>query len=225
MKLKKVDPKLLMGLILTILGGYLDIYTFICRGNVFANVQTGNVVFLSMNMIEGDYSKALSYLWPIIAFILGAFASVLLKELLNTDILRYKRDIILLEAVILALAGLLPAEQNNFANMLISFACSVQVEIFGDYGGNKFFTIMSTGNLYNAAKWSCSYILKPHIKELKAASLRYILFVACFAAGGSLGTVFSMIWGRYAVLFTPIILTAVLLISGASFGIGRARAE
>jgi len=35
-----------LGALLAVVGGFLDVYTFISRDGVFANAQTGNVVLL-----------------------------------------------------------------------------------------------------------------------------------------------------------------------------------
>ena len=34
-------------------GGFQDAYTYFCRGEVFANAQTGNIVFLSTALFGG----------------------------------------------------------------------------------------------------------------------------------------------------------------------------
>ena len=42
-----------VGVMLAIVGGYLDAYTYISRDHVFANAQTGNMVLLAINIKEG----------------------------------------------------------------------------------------------------------------------------------------------------------------------------
>ena len=44
LRLEKASESYLVGVLLAIAGGYLDVYTYICRGGVFANAQTGNIV-------------------------------------------------------------------------------------------------------------------------------------------------------------------------------------
>ena len=56
-------------------GGFQDAYTYICRGQVFANAQTGNIVLLSAALLRGEWSVCLKYLIPITAFILGTMAA------------------------------------------------------------------------------------------------------------------------------------------------------
>ena len=44
-----------VGILLALTGGFLDAYTYISRGNVFANAQTGNMVMLGINFMEGNF--------------------------------------------------------------------------------------------------------------------------------------------------------------------------
>lgn len=46
-----------IGAILAAVGGFLDAYTYLARGQVFANAQTGNIVLLGVHLSEGDFKK------------------------------------------------------------------------------------------------------------------------------------------------------------------------
>ena len=48
----------------TLSGGFQDAYTYICRGQVFANAQTGNIVLLSAALLRGDWVVCLKYVIP-----------------------------------------------------------------------------------------------------------------------------------------------------------------
>lgn len=56
-------------------GGYQDAYTYCCRGKVFANAQTGNIVLMSVNLFDGDLQKAVRYVIPLLAFLAGIIAA------------------------------------------------------------------------------------------------------------------------------------------------------
>lgn len=43
-----------LGILLAIVGGFLDAYTFIERGGVFANAQTGNIVLFGVEASRGN---------------------------------------------------------------------------------------------------------------------------------------------------------------------------
>ena len=68
---KHKSDTLLLGALLSLSGGFQDAYTYVLRGNVFANAQTGNVVFMSQRLMTGDFRGALRYFLPLVAFASG----------------------------------------------------------------------------------------------------------------------------------------------------------
>ena len=50
----QMSETILIGSLLALAGGFLDAYTYICRGGVFANAQTGNIVLFSMHLCQMD---------------------------------------------------------------------------------------------------------------------------------------------------------------------------
>ena len=67
-----------VGIIMSLLAGYLEAYTYSLRGNVFCNGQTSNIALMMINFFRGNTAKALYYPIPILAFFFGTvFASFL----------------------------------------------------------------------------------------------------------------------------------------------------
>ena len=60
---------------LTLSGGFQDAYTYMGRGKVFANAQTGNIVLMATNFCEGDFAKALRYPLPPVSILPRASAT------------------------------------------------------------------------------------------------------------------------------------------------------
>ena len=50
----QMSESLLLGAMLAMAGGFFDAYTYLCRGKVFANAQTGNIVLFGANIAEGN---------------------------------------------------------------------------------------------------------------------------------------------------------------------------
>lgn len=50
---------------LSISGGLQDAYTYVFRGKVFANAQTGNIVLLSQNICERNWLQSAHYFVPV----------------------------------------------------------------------------------------------------------------------------------------------------------------
>mgnify|MGYP001241758845 FL=1 len=60
-----------LGIILALSGGFMDAYSYMCRGKVFANAQTGNILLFGIYMSERQWDMAIRYLIPVIAFVTG----------------------------------------------------------------------------------------------------------------------------------------------------------
>ena len=75
-----MSESLLTASFIILSGGLQDAYTYLCRGKVFANAQTGNIVLLSQHLFTGDFLKALHYLIPLVAFASGILAAELFRE-------------------------------------------------------------------------------------------------------------------------------------------------
>ena len=61
--------RLRVGLCLTWVGGFLEVYTYLLHGGVFANAQTGNLLLLAIEASRWN-PHAVYYLLPIGAFLL-----------------------------------------------------------------------------------------------------------------------------------------------------------
>ena len=53
---KQMSDNFITGSLLALVGGFLDAYTYLCRGNVFANAQTGNIVLFGAKLAKKDFS-------------------------------------------------------------------------------------------------------------------------------------------------------------------------
>ena len=190
-----------IGAVLAVAGGFFDAYTYLCRGGVFANAQTGNMVLLGVNLANGKWGDALRYVFPILAFALGVAAAEWVKLRFKERQARFhwRQIVVLLEIVCVLLVGFLPQRMNFFANALISFLCALQVESVRKVRGSAFATTMCTGNLRSATEqWVRWRTEKDEAARRKAG--RYGAIIAYFIAGAAAGVGCSGLWGERAVL-------------------------
>ncbi len=177
--------RLATGLGLAVVGGFLDTYTYFTRGGVFANAQTGNLVLLGISAARGELYRAGQYLIPVLAFALGVVATEGLRARRSAG--DWQRTVLLLEAAILAVVGLLPPAFPDFVvNVTVSFLCSMQVNSFRLLEGMPYATTMCTGNLR-----SCAYHLGQRLFAGERAgtgkAARYLWVMLAFCAGAALG--------------------------------------
>src|SRR5580692_10233648 len=64
-----------IGASLAAAGGFLDGFTYVGHGHVFANAMTGNVVLLGIDCVSGSWRAAFQHLPAILAFLVGICAA------------------------------------------------------------------------------------------------------------------------------------------------------
>ena len=181
---------------LALSGGFQDSYSYLARGGVFANAQTGNIVLLSARLAARDFAGAAKYLLPLAAFALGAFVSAAMRR--RVKVLHWRQPVLLSEIAILALVGLLPRSADPAANALASFACAMQVQAFRKLHGNGYASTMCIGNL-RAFSDGAESALSGGGPEAWRRTALYAGVLALFAAGAFLGGWLVPVLGRRAV--------------------------
>ena len=174
--------------ILAIVGGFLDSYSYLMRGHVFANAQTGNIVLFGVNLQKRDFTQAFYYFVPILAFAVGVILVEIIKHFYKEEHkIHWRQRIVALEFVLITVVGFIPLGQYDVvANVLISFVCSMQVETFRRVHGHPFASTMCTGNLRSGTEALCQYF-KTGDKTLKQKSLRYYGIITFFIIGAVIG--------------------------------------
>lgn len=199
--------------ILAIVGGYLDAYSYLCRGGVFANAQTGNIVLMGVSLAEGRFKMALHFLYPILAFVLGVFICEIIKNRRCDDnLFHWRQIIIMIEIVVIVIAGFIPiGEGDSLVNLIISFVCALQVEAFRKVKGNAFASTMCTGNLRSGTERIFKYMNSKDKKQLKD-SLQYYSVIMFFIIGAAVGRAMTSWLGASAVTCSAVGLVVVFIL-------------
>lgn len=148
----QIVTSLRFGMGLTAVGGFLDVYSYLGRGGVFAGAQSGNVVLLGVNIANRDVHGALVLVAPIIAFMSGSACAAWLGQLHQFPIIDSPIYAILLcEIALLAIVGIVPDTAADIPmSMLVSFAAAIQVATFRKVRNWSFTTTITTNNLVTA---------------------------------------------------------------------------
>ena len=206
------SERLAVGMALSLTGGFLDAYTYILRGGVFANAQTGNMVLLGINLASGRVHKAAYYLIPILAFALGVLITNIVQRSWETaGKLHWQQVILITEILSLLVVGLLPVTiPHYYANIAISFVCSVQVAGFRSLEGSPYTTTMCTGNLKSAMDHLARYLFD---KDKKAGGIayRYFLVILAFCLGAASGIALIDLFAEKSIWGCALILFCILL--------------
>ena len=155
-KTKQISESLPLALLLTLSGGFMDAYSYLCRGHVFANAQTGNILLFGVNLSTGSWAESLQYLCPVAAFAIGiAIADIVRHHFKNNTRIHWRQITVLTEAVVLLSVMFIPQSLNLLANSLTSLVCGAQVESFRKVNGLGAATTMCIGNLRTGVQSMC----------------------------------------------------------------------
>ncbi|PFP29263.1 hypothetical protein COJ96_11405 [Bacillus sp. AFS073361] len=202
-----------LGMLLAVVGGFLDAYTFISRDGVFANAQTGNLVLLAVKAANREWHGALLYIPPILAFILGVLVSEIAKIPRIRHVLHsYRRSILILECLVLIIVGLLPSSIPNIVvTVCIAFVSSLQISTFNKLDKWVYNSTMTTGNLRTATQ--AAYLaLKEHNEEAKKQFKEFFAIIISFLFGALTGTFSTTFIGNTSIWIASGILVVALIL-------------
>lgn len=208
-----ISESIRFGMLLALSGGFMDAYSYLFRGHVFANAQTGNILLLGVHLSEGRWHMALRSLVPIVSFVLGiALADHMSFRIRTGNTHSWKRRTILFEAIALFVVGWIPQSYNWLANALTSFACGLQVETVRVIRGNTVATTMCIGNLRSAVQSIVSYRFTKDLEQAKRGLL-YLLIILCFVFGAVLGNACIHIFAQRSIwICSSIVMFAYLFL-------------
>ena len=198
--------------LLTFAGGLLDIYSYLIRGQVFANAITGNLVLLGMNLSTGHWLNCGRYLFAVSAYGTGIFVANILYEKIRLPWgLSWKQLELFLEIVILSSVAFIPTgDWDLLVNGMISFVCAMQARAFRHVHGLPFVSTTCTGNLRSGTNALFSGLFHHDPDEFKKAR-HYYFVIGSFVFGALIGAFIFKNASPYEVFGIPAVLCVVLL--------------
>ncbi|MEE6720922.1 MULTISPECIES: YoaK family protein [Lactobacillaceae] len=194
-----MNKKVFLAWILTFIGGFTDAYTFMLYGNVFVAGQTGNIIFLAVNLINHQWFEGILKLTIILTFLIGMIFSAVWTKLMDKT--HYWRVYSLIfELLVMLLIGILPKEVSVYFKLpLLAFAMALQYCLYDQVNDYSYANVFTTANLKRATLNLAAGILYHQKSQLKSAILYYKIIV-CFIIGAVLGSLFSNILGIRAII-------------------------
>lgn len=206
------STSLRFALLITMACGFLDSYTYLARGHVFANAQTGNVILFAVDISERRFDVALDHLWPLLAFLVGVSMSAHIKSGRAEHLLHHPiRWTMGVQAVILAIVGFIPDTVSaTVATVPIAFVTAMLIGLFRNIGELSYIAVATTGNLMRMVE-SGYGMLVDRQDEARDAFKVYSMVVAVFAGGAVIGGFATATFGVRAV-WLPAAFLAVTLV-------------
>ena len=195
-------------MIITFVGGYMNGYTYVTRNEILANMHTANMSKLGINIGLGNYIEALNYFIPIIACILGAAFSALVKTIIIKTKFKGEWRILalILESTLLFFIGLIPSTfPDLIVTNLVSFLMGYQLCLFRECLGIPFNTTICTGNIRNIGQLLFN-ALDEETRESIKKLITFTILTFSFGFGTIPGTLISLILSIKAVWLCSLIL-------------------
>ncbi len=197
------------------ISGFLGAFTYLLRGNVFCNAQTGNVVLMGLALGQGKWSQTLYYLIPISAYIFGAFISELLPNPIKHRFkIRWDTLLIAIEMLVVLFLGFLPETAPvQISQIAVNFIASMQYNTFRQAQGTPVATTFATNHIRQVGVGLAKELVhigreKPYREKWKKHSLMLLFFFA----GASVGTVLCKLWLGRAIWITLLPLGVLLIL-------------
>ena len=177
-------------LTLMCVGGYFGAFTYVLRGGVFCNAQTGNILLFGMALGEGAWSRAAYYLIPMSAYFLGAVVSEALPgPIRRRGLIRWDTLLVLVEMVVVALLGLLPeSAPYQISQVAVNFICSMQYNTFRQAGNIPMATTFCTNHVRQAGVAAVKAALDGDAAQGRRM-LAHFSMLAAFVVGAAVSTV------------------------------------
>lgn len=198
-----------LALFLTFCAGYVDAYTFIVRGNTLVAGQTGNVVFLSVGLIQHNVSDASAKVMTLLSFMMGVLLLTVYKEKLRI----VKKPIlsVIPLAVLSLIIGFVPQTvENIYLVPPLAFCMGLVTTAFGEVSGIAYNNAFMTGNIKRTMLAFGDYFRTKHTPFLREA-LIFVSLLTSFVLGVVFSAYLTVFYHEKTILGVPVMMSIFYL--------------
>ena len=200
---------------MTFCAGFIDAYTFIERGGTLVAGQTGNVVFLSVELINQETRGIEVKLATMLAFMLGIFLMTVFQHRFEHSWRRLSSVFPLILTTVIA--GFLPANVPHlYIVPPLAFCMGLVATAFGEVDGIVYNNSFMTGNIKKTMVAFGNYARNKKVKYLKEG-LFFVALLASFVVGAIISTYLIQFYLLKTIWLVSLILTAFLLFRGIQY--------
>ena len=199
--------------LLMFVSGFYGAYTYTIRGGIFCNAQTANFVLLAMAIGSMDFKKALYFIIPMSAYLLGAIISESFAlKIKKMNFIRWDTFLIIVEIATVIFLGFLPeSAPYRIAQVTINFICSMQYNTFRQAEKIPMATTFCTNHLRQIGISLVKVARKPGNAQLPVKIRSHVRMLCMFVLGGIVSTILSYRFLGKAIWATIIPLGILLV--------------
>ncbi len=193
-----------LALFLTFCAGYVDAYTFLVRGNTLVAGQTGNVVFLSVGIVQENVADAEAKILTLLSFMLGVFLLTIYKEKFRI----VKKPILSLFplGILSIIIGFVPLSVDNiFIVPPLAFCMGLVTTAFGEVSGIAYNNAFMTGNIKRTMLAFGDYIRTKHRPFLREGII-FVSLLSSFVLGVVVSAYLTIFYQEKTILGIPLMM-------------------
>ena len=193
-----------LALFLTFCAGYVDAYTFLVRGNTLVAGQTGNVVFLSVGIVQENVADAEAKILTLLSFMLGVFLLTIYKEKFRI----VKKPILSLFplGILSIIIGFVPLSLDNiFIVPPLAFCMGLVTTAFGEVSGIAYNNAFMTGNIKRTMLAFGDYIRTKHRPFLREGII-FVSLLSSFVLGVVVSAYLTIFYQEKTILGIPLMM-------------------
>ena len=204
---------LMVAMLLTAAGGFLDAFSYLGQGHVFANVMTGNLVLSAISLVRSDWTHVARLLLPLASYVAGASTGAMLRSSAQKRMIAAPQVLALgIEIAILAGIGWLPEGFSSAAIVsTISFLIAVRSCFFSHVEAWTYASTMPTGNLRQFGEAVFQSLSGTGNPKSKRQATVFALVTLSFFLGALAGGVATNILHNRAIWIGGLFLLAALV--------------
>lgn len=205
-----IEENLYITLALCFIGGFLDAYTYILYDKIFANTQTGNLIFLTIYFLEGEFYNVVLRILPIFSFCIAIFIiQFLIYKFKNKKV--WLKIILFINVLLTFIMGFGVFKNYRIIVIsLISFICAITFGSFKKSDGDAFSAVMCTGNLRSLMEFFTIWIIHKE-KSYKNKALKFLFLIGSFCFGVGLGIIIVSFFNIYSMFICTIIYLMIFI--------------
>jgi hypothetical protein len=217
MNKRQISESIEVGIFLALSGGFMDAYSYINRGKVFANAETGNIILMALKVCEGKFFEAVNYLIPIISFAVGvAICEIIKYRKERINMIHWRQILVMFEIFAFIVVGFLPQEMNRVANSIISMISGIQFATFPKIRGTAIATTMCTGNLKTGTQ-NMYRGIKTGDRSAIEKGLYYYVCILVFIAGTAIGYFAVKLMAEKAIFLAALAMINIFIMMFKEF--------
>lgn len=202
-----------LALLVTFMSGFINAYSYNTQGGRFAGVQTGNVLMMMIFTGKGEFSRALTYLLPIVVFIVGQFVTYFLRQFAYKNNYRWHAFSAKCLLLLLAVTAIIsPYVTEHVTIALLALFASIQLETFKRIHHLSYGNVMMTGNLKQASLFLVQGLVEKD-EQLRQQAYHLLAVIASFMLGVLVSTGLTTYFYEQSLylLLIPMLAVSLLL--------------